>query len=102
MGLRVVPLFMAVVLSLLSGCAGTAERSVGTPADDASITETIRARIADDPELRNLKLSVVTRQREVVLSGVVPSRQLEERLIKLALGVNGVKSVKDDITVRKK
>ena len=102
---RMIPLCPAIAACLVlifSGCAGVAEKKADEPASDSSIINTVKARIASDPELSRLKITVVTSQREVVLSGVAPSRELKIRLIKLALGVKGVRSVEDKITVRKK
>lgn len=96
------PAIAACLVLIFSGCAGVTEKKSDEPAGDSSILSTIRARIASDPELSSLKITVVTRQREVVLSGVAPSRELKIRLIKLALGVKGVRSVEDKITVKKK
>lgn len=96
------PAIAACLALIFSGCAGVTEKRADEPATDSSIISTIKARIASDPELSSLKITVVTRQREVVLSGVAPSRELKIRLIKLALGVKGVRSVEDKIRVRKK
>jgi len=96
------PAIAACLVLIFSGCAGVTEKKADEPASDSSIINTIKAGIASDPELSRLKITVVTRQREVVLSGVAPSRELKIRLIKLALGVKGVRSVEDKITVRKK
>lgn len=102
MRVRYLVLINACVLLALSGCAGVGEKATEKPVGDSAITAAIREKIAADPELTNLKITVVTVQREVVLSGIVPSRELQIRVIKLALGIEGVKSVKDNITVRKK
>ena len=94
--------FAVCLLLMLSGCSGLTEKKADEPADDSSINSTIYARIAADPDLSGLKIIVATKQREVVISGVAPSRELKNRLIKLALGVKGVRSVEDRIMVRKK
>ena len=90
------------LLMIFSGCGSFTEKKSDETVDDITITRTINARIATDPELSSLKITVTTKQREVVLTGTVSSRELKTRLIKLALGVKGVRSVEDKIKVRKK
>ena len=98
-------IFLATVLTcivtLVSGCATSGGSKVEQPVDDLTITKTIKNKIAAYPELNGLNIKVASRQGEVTLSGTVPNREIETRLIKLALSVQGVKSVKDDITIKK-
>ena len=96
------PAVVAFLLLIFSGCASVTEKKADEPVGDSSILSTIKARIASDPDLSSLKITVVAKHRDVALSGVVPNRELKFRLIKLALGVKGVKSVEDKITVRKR
>lgn len=90
------------IFSLASGCATFEVPNVAHPVDDLAITKSTRAKIAADPELSRLTIRVTSRIGEVTLSGTVPSREIETRLIKLALSVHGVTSVKDDLTIKKK
>ena len=90
------------VLSLASGCATFEGQKVEQPVDDLTITKSTKAKIAADPELARLNIRVASRKGEVTLSGTVPGREIETRLIKLALSVHGVKSVKDNLTILKK
>jgi len=92
---------VACLLMLTWGCVHSGAGTFSEPMDDHSITARIKEKIAADPQLSRLKVRVLTSGREVVLSGVVPSRKLEVRLIKLALRTKGVISVKDEISVRK-
>lgn len=90
------------VISLALGCATFESTGIEKPVDDLAIMKAIRAKIAADPELARLHIRVTSRQGEVALSGTAPSREIETRLIKLALSVQGVRSVKDDLTILKK
>jgi osmotically-inducible protein OsmY len=92
----------ATLLMFIAGCATLSGTSTEKIIDDETITANIKAKISAEPELRGLKVTVGTKAGEVVLSGTVPDRDTEVRLIKLALGVKGVKSVKDNLAVRKK
>lgn len=94
-------LVLACAIALAAGCSTSNNRKVEQPVDDFAIQKSIGAKIATDPELIKLNIRVASRQGEVTLSGTVPVREIKTRLIKLALSVHGVKSVKDDLTMKK-
>jgi hyperosmotically inducible protein len=94
---------LLICLSILvTGCAPLTGPKVEQPVDDYTITKSIKAKISGDPELSRLRISVTAKQGEVTLSGQAPNREIKNRIIKLALGVQGVRSVKDSITIKKK
>jgi len=97
-------LFMCVFFPfvLLSGCASMTGRTAGEIVDDSVITTTINAKIVEDPQLSYLKINVNSTEGHVVLTGFVPNREAEERLINLAQGVKGVKSVKSELKIEEK
>lgn len=92
---------LTCIITLAAGCAMSGGPKVEQPIDDLTITKSIESKMAVDPELNGLKIKVVSRQGEVTLSGTAPNREIKTRLIKLALSVQGVKSVKDAITIKK-
>jgi len=92
---------LSCIITLVAGCATSGGPNVERPVDDITITKAIKSKMSAYPELSRLNIKVESRQGEVSLSGTVPSREIETRLIKLALSVQGVKSVKDDITAKK-
>ena len=93
---------LACAIFSLMGCTAFTGPKVEQPVDDPAIINAIKAKIADDPELRQLNIQVTAKNREVTLTGSVPGRDAQVRVIKLALSVQGVRSVKDNITVKKK
>ena len=97
-------LFMCVFFPfvLLSGCASMTGRTAGEIVDDSVITTTINAKIVEDPQLSYLKINVNSTEGHVVLTGFVPNKDAEERLIKLAQGVKGVQSVKSELKIEEK
>ena len=97
--LLLVPVFALV---LLSACSSTTGRSAGSMVDDATIADTIRAKIVEDKELSILKINTDVFNGNVTLLGVVPNRESEERLISLARSVKGVNSVTSKLTVQQK
>ncbi len=92
---------ICIVLAL-QGCTALAGPKVEQPVDDKKVVYAIKDKMASDVDLRTLKIDVTVKNGDVVLSGVVPNRKIEVKLIKLALGVTGVKSVKDNITIRER
>ncbi|NLF54102.1 MAG: BON domain-containing protein [Thauera phenolivorans] len=68
--------------------------------DDAAITASIKARHAQDDLVRAFVIEVETVGGEVQLSGFTASPEEKERAEKLALGVDGVRAVRNDIVVR--
>ena len=86
----------------LQGCATLTGPRVEQPLDDKTVAQAIKDKMASDPDLSALKIDVTVKRGEAVLSGVVPSRKVEVKLIKLVLGISGVKSVKDNITVKER
>jgi len=95
-------LLLGFVVILLSACASTTGRSAGELVDDTTIANTIRAKIVEDKELSILKINTDVFNGNVTLLGVVPSKDAEARLIALAQGVKGVKSVTSKLTIQQK
>lgn len=97
---------------LLSGCAGALlgdngrpgnnevreQRSIEQITADGMITSNIRKRYSNDVVLNKIRIS--TYRGVVTLHGVVPTRNVMERAIRLAESVNGVRQVKSGIRLR--
>jgi hyperosmotically inducible periplasmic protein len=75
--------------------------SMADKAKDASITASVNAELAKDKDLSALKINVDTVGGKVALRGTAPDSVARERASKLAAGVNGVKSVDNQLTVSK-
>jgi len=93
--------FLALTLvTTLSGCAATpTTESTGQFVDDAAITTKVKAAILDRPTLKFLDIHVETDKGVVHLWGVVASRSIIDEASRLASGVPGVKSVKNDMRI---
>lgn len=66
---------------------------------DAAITSQIEGALSGDPYLGPSKVSVVTRNGEVQLSGFVPSQDQADDVMAIAHRVEGVKNVVSNLTV---
>ena len=89
------------MLILLVGCASTATReSTGEYIDDATITTKVKAALVADKEVSALQVNVETFRGVVQLSGFADNQREISRASSVARGVNGVKSVKNDLRVK--
>lgn len=84
---------------LMSGCAGTGGANQAA-IDDASITTAIKHRFVQHQQVDASSIGVETQRGAVTISGV--ARNFTERTTaeRLSWKVNGVTSVKNDITVK--
>lgn len=67
--------------------------------DDASITASVSAGLAKDPELSAIKINVDTKNGVVNLQGPAPSADARERATTIAKAVRGVSSVNNQLVV---
>jgi hyperosmotically inducible periplasmic protein len=91
------------VLALItaSGCAvQRGQETVGAYVDDAAITTSVKARFVDNKEVDAGAIKVETLNGTVMLSGFAKNANERNTAEDIAMKVNGVKSVKNSITVR--
>lgn len=94
-------LIAALMLTAVVGCASTAKQeSTGQYVDDTVITTAVKAAILNEPTLKVAEINVETFKGAVQLSGFVRSQENITTAVNVARGVNGVKSVKNDMHVK--
>lgn len=92
--------FAAVTL-FSAGCAVVRQQeTIGAFVDDTTITTQIKARMAKDPLVAAVSISVETLKGEVQLSGFAKSTAERSQAESIAREINGVKRVRNDIVVR--
>ena len=79
--------------------ASTAQKA-GDKVDDAAITTKVKTALMAEPGLRSLEINVDTRDNVVTLNGTVDSQEKKQRAMQIAQGVEGVKSVSDNLVVK--
>jgi osmotically-inducible protein OsmY len=95
-------LLVLLVIAVIAGCAASrTQESTGEYFDDSTITGKVKAAILGDPDLKVLQINVETFKGVVQLSGFVNSPQAVSRAVAVARGVSGVKSVKNNLLVKK-
>ncbi len=68
---------------------------------DSYITSKVKAALLKDEGMKSLKVSVETHEGVVILSGFVDSEDQVKQAEKIAVGVDGVKSVKNSLVAKK-
>jgi osmotically-inducible protein OsmY len=89
------------LIALTVGCASTrTNESVGEYLDDTALTTKVKASIFNEPTLKSAEINVETFKGDVQLSGFVNSQSDVNKAMEVARGVQGVKSVKNDMRVK--
>ena len=89
--------FVAMAL----GCASTAKQEgSGEYVDDTVITGKVKAAIFNEPSLKSAEINVETFKGIVQLSGFVADPSSFGIAMRVAQGVEGVKSVKNDMRLK--
>ena len=79
---------------------GTAT-TVGNKVDDSVVTTAVKAALLADARIKSIDIAVVTRKGEVQLSGFVDNQGQIDTAIELARAIDGVRSVNNEMTVKK-
>jgi osmotically-inducible protein OsmY len=77
----------------------TAERTAGEKIDDASITAQVKMALLTHRSTSSVKTKVETRNGEVMLTGIAKNAAEKSLVSKLVADIQGVKSVKNEMTV---
>ena len=95
--------FMVLMLiAALVACASTSKQEgAGEYVDDSVITTKVKTMLASDDFLKSFEISVETYKGTVQLSGFVDSQKAIDKAGEIARGVKGVKSVKNNLNVKK-
>ena len=94
-------LVLLMLIATFAACASTRTReSAGAYVDDSVITTKVKALLAADDLLKSFQISVETYQGTVQMSGFVNSQMAVDKAVQIARGVEGVKSVRNDLIVK--
>jgi osmotically-inducible protein OsmY len=93
--------FAALAMATVLGCASNAKsEGTGEYIDDTVITTKVKSAILEEPTLKSAEINVETFKGIVQLSGFVANPANTGTATRVAQGVAGVKSVKNDIRVK--
>jgi hyperosmotically inducible periplasmic protein len=86
---------------LMTGCAGDRyHQSTGEAIDDKGISMRVKSALSNDAEYKYESVQVTTFKGTVQLSGFVDTSAQKSRAADLAKGVEGVKDLENNITVK--
>ena len=98
---RYFALIAAALVLTMAGCASTSHREgTGEYIDDTVLTTKTKAAIFKESTLKSAEINVETFKGVVQLSGFVNSQSDINRAVEVARGVEGVKSVKNDMRLK--
>jgi len=94
-------LVVLVMITAFMACASTPKQEgTGDYVDDSVITSKIKTQLAQDDFLKSFQISVESRKGIVLLSGFVDSQKAVDKAGQIARGVEGVKSVRNNLVVK--
>ncbi len=97
MRLAVIVIALGMVLGTFAGCSHITGKTAGQSLDDTVITGDIKGKILKDAELKTWALEVNVYQGNVTLSGMVPNKAAEDRLVRMVEETKGVRSVRTNL-----
>jgi hyperosmotically inducible protein len=93
---------LMMLIASFVACASTSKQEgPGEYVDDSVITTKVKSLLAADDFLKSFEISVETYKGIVQLSGFVDSQKAIDKAGEIASGVKGVKSVKNNLNVKK-
>ena len=75
--------------------------TVGNTVDDGIVTARVKSALLNDPGVKSFDIAIATRKGEVQLSGFVDNQAQINRAIDIARGVEGVQSIKNEMSIKK-
>lgn len=90
-----------LVCALVACAPAPGRESTGEYIDDTLITSKVKAALVADPDLKATEINVETYKGTVQLSGFVGTPEHIPKAVQLARDVKGVKSVKNDMAVKR-
>lgn len=96
--------FLAVILVTLAlaACQAMTGRTAGENVDDATITASVKTKLAGDKVSSLTRVDVDTNRGIVSLNGVVESAEQRARIEQLTRQVSGVSGVNNNLQIQKK
>ena len=93
--------FFAVMLVSVLGCTSTpTQEGTGEYLTDSWITTKVKAALVEDSQVKATEVNVETFKGAVQLSGFVSSQAAMNEAVRIARGIKGVTSVKNDMRVK--
>lgn len=93
--------FIALAFVSLAGCVSNRpHESTGEYVSDAWITTKVKTALAEDSQVKATEVNVETYKGTVQLTGFVSSASAVDQAVRVARGIKGVTSVKNDMRIK--
>ena len=93
-------LALAVLMAVTAGCTAMTGKSAGENVDDASITASVKTKLAAEKPATLTKVDVDTNKGTVYLTGNVENPAIKARATELARQVAGVREVVNNLKIQ--
>jgi hyperosmotically inducible protein len=93
-------LVLVMVVAVTAGCTSMTGKSAGENVDDASITASVKSKLAAEKVATLTKVDVDTNKGTVYLTGNVENPAIKARATELARQVAGVREVVNNLKVQ--
>jgi hyperosmotically inducible periplasmic protein len=91
---------LIMILAVTAGCTAMTGKSASTNVDDASITASVKTKLAAEKPATLTKVDVDTNKGTVYLTGNVENATIKERATELARQVAGVREVVNNLKIQ--
>jgi hyperosmotically inducible protein len=93
-------LVLAMLVTVATGCTAMTGKSAGENVDDASITASVKTKLAAEKPATLTKVDVDTNKGTVYLTGNVENAAVKARATELAQQVAGVREVVNNLKIQ--
>jgi hyperosmotically inducible protein len=93
-------LVLAMLVAVTAGCTAMTGKSAGENVDDATITASVKSKLAGEKPATLTKVDVDTNKGTVYLTGNVENSAIKARATELARQVSGVREVINNLKVQ--
>ena len=91
---------LVMILAVTAGCTSMTGKSASTNVDDASITASVKTKLAAEKMATLTKVDVDTNKGTVYLTGNVENATIKERATEIARQVAGVREVVNNLKIQ--
>ena len=93
-------LALALLAAVTAGCTAMTGKSAGENVDDATITASVKTKLANEKPATLTKVDVDTNKGTVYLTGNVENADIKAKATALARGVTGVREVVNNLKIQ--
>jgi hyperosmotically inducible protein len=93
-------LLLVMLVAVTAGCSAMTGKSAGTNVDDATITASVKSKLAAEKVATLTKVDVDTNKGTVYLTGNVENAAIKARATEVARQVDGVREVVNNLKLQ--